>query len=79
MRLGRPGAALIAPIAMRVEILGGGPAGLTLAILLKSHDSRHRVRVVERGPRGATWGFGVAFDIARSISSRPTRRRCTSC
>ncbi len=46
---------------MRVEILGGGPAGLTLAILLKTHDPSHRVRVVERGPRGATWGFGVVF------------------
>ncbi|HEX6722728.1 MAG TPA: monooxygenase, partial [Burkholderiaceae bacterium] len=46
---------------MRVEILGGGPAGLTLAILLKGHDASHRVRVVERGPRGATWGFGVVF------------------
>ena len=46
---------------MHVEILGGGPAGLTLAILLKRHDPRHRVRVVERGPRDATWGFGVVF------------------
>ena len=46
---------------MHVEILGGGPAGLTLAILLKNHDPSHRVRVVERGPRGATWGFGVVF------------------
>jgi len=46
---------------MRVEILGGGPAGLTLAILLKRDDRAHQVRVVERGPRGATWGFGVVF------------------
>src|SRR5262252_9681216 len=46
---------------MRVQILGGGPAGLTLAILLKHHDPAHQVRVVERGPRGATWGFGVVF------------------
>ena len=46
---------------MRIEILGGGPAGLTLGILLKNHDPAHRVRVVERGPRGATWGFGVVF------------------
>ena len=46
---------------MRVEVLGGGPAGLTLAILLKRHDPSHQVRVVERGPRGATWGFGVVF------------------
>lgn len=46
---------------MHVEILGGGPAGLTLAILLKGHDPSHRVRVVERGARGATWGFGVVF------------------
>jgi 2-polyprenyl-6-methoxyphenol hydroxylase-like FAD-dependent oxidoreductase len=46
---------------MHIEILGGGPAGLTLAILLKRHDPSHQVRVVERGPRGATWGFGVVF------------------
>jgi len=46
---------------MHVEVLGGGPAGLTLAILLKRHDPAHRVRVLERGPRGATWGFGVVF------------------
>ena len=46
---------------MRVQVLGGGPAGLTLAILLKRHDPTHQVRVVERGPRGATWGFGVVF------------------
>lgn len=46
---------------MHVEILGGGPAGLTLAILLKRADPHHRVRVVERGPRDATWGFGVVF------------------
>jgi 2-polyprenyl-6-methoxyphenol hydroxylase-like FAD-dependent oxidoreductase len=46
---------------MHVEILGGGPAGLTLAILLKTQDPAHQVRVVERGSRGATWGFGVVF------------------
>jgi len=46
---------------MRVQVLGGGPAGLTLAILLKRHDPAHQVRVVERSPRGATWGFGVVF------------------
>jgi 2-polyprenyl-6-methoxyphenol hydroxylase-like FAD-dependent oxidoreductase len=46
---------------MRVQVLGGGPAGLTLAILLKRDDPAHQVRVVERGPRGATWGFGVVF------------------
>ena len=46
---------------MRVQVLGGGPAGLTLAILLKRHDPSQHVRVVDRGPRGATWGFGVVF------------------
>jgi 2-polyprenyl-6-methoxyphenol hydroxylase-like FAD-dependent oxidoreductase len=46
---------------MRVQVLGGGPAGLTLAILLKRQDPSHQVHVVERGPRGATWGFGVVF------------------
>ena len=42
---------------MHVEVLGGGPAGLTLAILLKRHDPACRVRVVERGPRNSTVVF----------------------
>ena len=46
---------------MRVNILGAGPAGLYLAILLKKADPRHQVRVVERNAPDATFGFGVVF------------------
>ena len=46
---------------MRVGILGAGPAGLYLAILLRKADSRHEVRVVERNPPDATFGWGVVF------------------
>ena len=45
----------------RIEIVGGGPAGLYAAILLRRHLPRARLRVWERNPRGATFGFGVVF------------------
>lgn len=46
---------------MKIGIIGGGPAGLYFALLMKRHDSTHDIRVYERGPRDATWGFGVVF------------------
>ncbi|HEV8650132.1 MAG TPA: FAD-dependent monooxygenase [Actinomycetes bacterium] len=46
---------------MKVGILGAGPAGLYLALLLKKLDPGHEVRVVERNPPGATFGWGVVF------------------
>jgi anthraniloyl-CoA monooxygenase len=46
---------------LKVTILGAGPAGLYLAILLKRADPRHEVVVIERNPPGATFGFGVVF------------------
>jgi anthraniloyl-CoA monooxygenase len=50
---------------MRVGIVGGGPAGLFYAYLLKRGDPRHEVRVLERDPEGATYGWGVVFsDVA---------------
>lgn len=44
-----------------VEILGGGPAGLYTAILLRRYMPHVKVRVTEQNPKGATWGFGVVF------------------
>lgn len=46
---------------MKIRILGAGPAGLCFAALMKRQDPPHDVTVIERGPRDATWGFGVVF------------------
>lgn len=45
----------------KIEILGGGPAGLYTAILLRRRMTDVRVRVTEQNPKGATFGFGVVF------------------
>ncbi len=44
-----------------VEILGGGPAGIYTAILLRRQLPHVRVHVTEQNPEGATFGFGVVF------------------
>jgi anthraniloyl-CoA monooxygenase len=46
---------------MNVSIVGGGPGGLYLAILLKKTDPGLGVRVLERNAPDATFGFGVVF------------------
>ncbi|HEX6669638.1 MAG TPA: FAD-dependent monooxygenase, partial [Gemmatimonadales bacterium] len=46
---------------MNVAIVGAGPAGLYLAILLKRDDPGHRVTVYERNRVEDTFGFGVVF------------------
>ena len=45
----------------RVEIIGAGPAGLCVAILLKNLSPRIDVHVTEQNPAHATFGFGVVF------------------
>ncbi|HKU85819.1 MAG TPA: bifunctional salicylyl-CoA 5-hydroxylase/oxidoreductase [Casimicrobiaceae bacterium] len=46
---------------MRIVCVGGGPAGLYLALLMKRADPRHAVRVVERNRPYDTFGWGVVF------------------
>ncbi len=46
---------------MTVSIVGGGPAGLYLAILLKKADRAIDVHVRERNSPDATFGWGVVF------------------
>ncbi|MCC7046414.1 MAG: bifunctional salicylyl-CoA 5-hydroxylase/oxidoreductase [Alphaproteobacteria bacterium] len=46
---------------MRVAIVGGGPSGLYLGILLRLADRRHQVTVVERNGPDDTFGWGVVF------------------
>ncbi|KFC64826.1 putative Aromatic-ring hydroxylase [Bosea sp. LC85] len=45
----------------RIGVLGGGPAGLYLALLVRRRRPDIAVRVVERSPADATWGFGVVL------------------
>ena len=46
---------------MRIVCIGGGPAGLYFAILMKRADPRHRVTVIERNRPYDTFGWGVVF------------------
>ena len=50
---------------MKIRIIGGGPAGLFYAYLMKRDDPSHDVRVFERDAESATYGWGVVFsDVA---------------
>jgi anthraniloyl-CoA monooxygenase len=46
---------------VNVAIVGAGPGGLYLAILMKRHDPGHRVAVYDRNRVEDTFGFGVVF------------------
>src|SRR4029450_7678588 len=46
---------------MKVTIVGGGPAGLYLAILLRKADPGTEVRVLERNAPDSTFWWGVVF------------------
>jgi anthraniloyl-CoA monooxygenase len=49
---------------VKVACIGGGPAGLFFALLLKKADPRHEVVVFERNRLDDTFGFGVVFSDA---------------
>ncbi|MGZ3426214.1 MAG: oxidoreductase [Polyangia bacterium] len=49
---------------MRIVSVGGGPAGLYLAILMKKANPAHEVTVLERNRPDDTFGFGVVFSDA---------------
>ena len=46
---------------MNIVCIGGGPAGLYAALLLKQQNPAHRIRVVERNRPYDTFGWGVVF------------------
>ncbi len=49
---------------MKIVCVGGGPAGLYFAILMKRADPGHEVIVLERNRPDDTFGFGVVFSDA---------------
>ena len=46
---------------MKVEVLGGGPAGLYAAILIKKSFPNARIHVTERNAPTDTFGFGIVL------------------
>ncbi|HEY8050919.1 MAG TPA: bifunctional salicylyl-CoA 5-hydroxylase/oxidoreductase, partial [Ramlibacter sp.] len=46
---------------MKITCIGGGPAGLYFALLMKKQDPAHDVAVVERNRPYDTFGWGVVF------------------
>jgi anthraniloyl-CoA monooxygenase len=46
---------------MRINIIGGGPAGMYFAILMKKADPAHEIAVYERNGPNDTFGWGVVF------------------
>jgi anthraniloyl-CoA monooxygenase len=49
---------------VNVVVVGGGPAGLYLAIQLKRADPAHEITIFERNRPADTYGFGVVFSDA---------------
>jgi anthraniloyl-CoA monooxygenase len=46
---------------MKINIIGGGPAGLYFAILMKRTEPAHQISIFERNGADDTFGWGVVF------------------
>lgn len=55
---------------MRIVCIGGGPAGLYFALLMKKFHPEHHITVVERNKPYDTFGWGVVFSDATMVSMR---------
>src|SRR5437762_456795 len=66
---------------MKIAIIGGGPAGLYAAILLKKQRPQAEITVYERNRADDTFGFGVVFSDATLANFEkydpPSYRRIT--
>jgi anthraniloyl-CoA monooxygenase len=55
---------------MRIVCIGGGPAGLYFALLMKLRHPEHAITVVERNRPYDTFGWGVVFSDAMMTAMR---------
>ena len=55
---------------MNIVCIGGGPAGLYFALLMKQHNPAHEITVVERNKPYDTFGWGVVFSDATMDNMR---------
>ena len=46
---------------MKINIIGGGPAGLYFAILMKTRNPSHEIIIIERDGPNDTFGWGIVF------------------
>jgi len=46
---------------MKINIIGGGPAGMYFAILMKKANPAHKITIYERNGPDDTFGWGVVF------------------
>ncbi len=46
---------------MKIVCVGGGPAGLSFATLMKMRDQAHEITVLERNPAGSAYGWGITY------------------
>ena len=66
---------------MKINIIGGGPAGLYFALLMKRQDPAHMITAWERNAPDDTFGWGVVFSDKTLAYLRdadePTHREIT--
>jgi anthraniloyl-CoA monooxygenase len=63
-------------VLMNISIIGGGPAGLYFALLMKKLDAAHEITVFERNGPDDTFGWGVVFSDKTLSYIQSTDEEC---